>query len=540
MTLQRAVTPAVAPDPQEQVERLLRDLRSRRTGLTEREAARRLTVSGPNELTRSAGTSWVRELARQLVHPLALLLWAAAALAAVSGTVPLALAIVAVVILNAWFAFVQERHAERAVEALAAYLPQHAVVVRDGATRTVDATTLVPGDVLVVSEGDRVCADARLLDGSVEMDISLLTGESLPVLRTPDAGPTSVPLLEASDILFSGGACTGGRASALVFATGMGTEVGRIAALSQGVGTDTSPLQRQVTRVARLIAVVAVAIGLAFIPLGMLGAGLSFADTLTFAIGLLVANVPEGLLPTITLALAIGVRLLAREGALVKKIAAVETLGSTGVICTDKTGTLTQNRMTVVAAWTPQSGALDVGGESALPESVRELARAAAACTTAWNDESGTPEGDPTELALVVFALGAGGAPDATHPDRVKLFHFDPALRRMSVVERTGDGFLVVAKGAPEELLPLVRVVGRHRPDRGAGPDRRLGQGGAAGPGRGRTPAARRVVLRGPGGDGGQADPARPRGDVRPAPARGRRRRRPVPRRRHPAGRRHR
>ena len=213
-------------DPEEALSRLLRDLRSRPEGLTEREAARRLEVSGPNELVRRGGRTWPGQLGRQLVHPLALLLWAAAVLAWVGGTPPLAVAIVGVVLLNALFAFVQERHAERAVEALAEYLPPHATVRRDGEVRTVDARELVPGDVLVVAEGDRVSADARLLDGSVEMDISTLTGESLPVLRTPLPGFHHGPLLEARDIVFSGTSCTEGEATAVVFATGMGTELG--------------------------------------------------------------------------------------------------------------------------------------------------------------------------------------------------------------------------------------------------------------------------------------------------------------------------
>lgn len=183
-------------DPEESLERLLRDLRSRPDGLSEREAARRLVVAGPNELTRRAGRGWLRQLATQLLHPLALLLWVAAGLALVSGTSPLAIAIVVVIWVNALFAFVQERHAEKAVEALTAYLPQQARVLREGRATTVAARDLVPGDVMVVAEGDRVSADARMLTGSVEMDTSTLTGESMPVLRTAAPGATHVGLLE--------------------------------------------------------------------------------------------------------------------------------------------------------------------------------------------------------------------------------------------------------------------------------------------------------------------------------------------------------
>jgi magnesium-transporting ATPase (P-type) len=238
-------------DPEEALDRLLRDLRSSREGLTDREATRRLVSVGPNQLVRRRGRGWPWQLGRQLVHPLALLLWLAAGLAQVAGTTPLALAIVLVIWVNALFAFAQERHAEKAVEALSAYLPPQARVVRDGRTLQVEASALVPGDVIALAEGDRVSADARMLDGAVEMDISALTGESVPVLRTPFAGATTEPLLQASDLLFSGTMCTGGECTAVVHATGMRTELGRIAALSQRVEREESPLEVQVRRVAR-------------------------------------------------------------------------------------------------------------------------------------------------------------------------------------------------------------------------------------------------------------------------------------------------
>jgi magnesium-transporting ATPase (P-type) len=218
---------ASAVDPQESIERLLRDLRTRRAGLSDREAARRLVVFGPNELVRRRGRAWPRDLVRLLVHPLALLLWLAALLAAVSSNAPLAIAIVFVILINALFAFIQERHAEQAVEALSAYLPVKVRVVRDGTPRLMEVRELVPGDVIEVEEGDRVSADARLLSGSVEMDLSTLTGESLPVLRSVDLFDTHGPILEARDLVFSGTNCTGGEATAVVFNTSMHTELTR-------------------------------------------------------------------------------------------------------------------------------------------------------------------------------------------------------------------------------------------------------------------------------------------------------------------------
>ena len=447
-------------DPLEPLEQLFRDLRSSPHGLSGREAARRLEVSGPNELVRRGGRRWPGELARQFTHPLAMLLAAAAALAWASGTPRLAIAIAAVIVLNASFSFVQEVQAERAVEALAAFLPERAQVVRDGSRQEIGARLLVPGDILLIEEGERICADARLMTGTVEVDMSTLTGESVPVTRSADTIDGQVPLLQARDVVFSGSECTGGEAQALVTATGMGTELGRIAALSQRVGREESPLEHQVKRVAWLIAFVAVGAGIAFLPIG-LAAGLGLAAAISFAIGLLVANVPEGLLPTITLALAVGVREMARRGALVKRLSAVETLGSTSVICTDKTGTLTQNKMHVTRVWTPQ-GETDLetpGGMAAQPAAAGTylLAQAVFACNSAELAANGTsaPTGDPTEVALLELAAACGLDVSASRREaaRRRVFRFDPRLKLMTTVDEQDGGLVINTKGAPEEVL---------------------------------------------------------------------------------------
>ncbi|WP_165968411.1 P-type ATPase [Saccharopolyspora elongata] len=191
------VEPGVRLDPTERVDLLLRDLRSSRSGLTTREAQRRLVHAWPNELRRRGGRRWPGELARQFTHPLALLLWAAAGLAWAVGIQPVAIAIVVVIAINPAFAIVQEQHAEKAVEALAAYLPMRAKVIRDGRASEVEAIELVPGDVLIIEEGDRVSVDARLLDGGIEVDLSALTGESMPAFRSADLVDSHVPLLHA-------------------------------------------------------------------------------------------------------------------------------------------------------------------------------------------------------------------------------------------------------------------------------------------------------------------------------------------------------
>jgi calcium-translocating P-type ATPase len=460
-----AVTPGqdadVPADPRSPLTLLYRNLRTSPDGLSGREAQRRLVVYGPNELSRRTGRRWPRELLSQFTHPLALLLLVAAGLAWLAGTPVLTAALAAVILLNAGFAFAQELQAERAVEALAAFLPSHARVLRDRRRIEVDATTLVPGDVVLIEEGDRICADARLIEGDLEVDLSTLTGESLPAARSADLVDTRGPLLDARDLVFSGTTCTEGEARALVTTTGMHTELGRIAALSQRTTREDSPLERQIKRVAWLIALVAAGAGVVFLPVGV-AAGLAWSAAATFAIGLICANVPEGLLPTITLALAVGVRDLARRGAVVKRLSAVETLGSTTVICTDKTGTLTENRMRVTRVWLPEGEAdLEDLADPAVSPQLRALAAAGAACTSA---ELGDPPiGDPTELALLELArtVGAPLAPADREANRRAMFHFDPHLKRMSTVDRECDGTLAVhTKGAPETVLPCCTSVG--------------------------------------------------------------------------------
>ncbi len=434
---------------------LLRDLSTTTHGLSNREANRRLVAYGPNELQRRGGRTWPGELARQFTHPLALLLWAAAALALATNTAVLAAAIVGVIVLNAGFSFWQEVQAERAVEALKDYLPHHATVLRDGHRQSIETRALVPGDVLLIEEGEAISADARLLDGALEVDMSTLTGESLPVERYAGAAETGGPALAAPDLVFSGTTCTGGSAYALVYQTGMTTELGRIAALTERVGREESPLERQVRRVAWLIATVAVVVGFAFLPIGVL-AGLSLAGAFVFAVGLLVANVPEGLLPTITLALAMAVRDLARHGALVRRLSAVETLGCTDVICTDKTGTLTRNRMTIAVLLDAQlqHNLLESAEASHEHALLKLLTETMAACTTAEVDGQ-QENGDPTEVALLRAAasLGVEVSPSVLESQRQTLFRFDPARRLMSTVDREASGLALHTKGAPETVL---------------------------------------------------------------------------------------
>jgi calcium-translocating P-type ATPase len=452
-----------ALDPEEAADRLLRDLRSAPEGLSTREVQRRLLQHGPNTLRRRHRRRWPGELARQFTHPLALLLWLAAGLLLIVGSNVVAAAVILIIGLNAAFSFVQELQAERAVEALAKYLPQRARVERDGAVIEIDSTELVPGDIVLIREGDRIAADVRLLNGAIEVDMSALTGESLPVMRSAAMVDVNVPILSAHELVFSGTNCTGGEARGVAFATGMATEIGRIAALSQRVKPDPSPLERQVRRVAWLIAAVSVMLALSFIPMATLAAHLTLINSLIFAAGLLAGMVPEGLLPVITLALAVAVRQLAGRGALVKRLSAVETLGCTDVICTDKTGTLTENRMIPVAAWVP-TRRIDLEGSGFeasrgdAPSSVRQLGRIAASCNNASFNEDGEPTGDPTEAAILSAARIFGADIDHIRREAQRRwqFHFNPELKLMSTVDQPpGAAIAVHTKGAPEAVLSL-------------------------------------------------------------------------------------
>jgi magnesium-transporting ATPase (P-type) len=293
----------------------------------------------------------------------------------------------------------------------------------------------------------------------------------MPVARSAAWTDVNVPLLQARDLVFSGTSCTGGEATAVVFATGMRTELGRIAALSELVRTEESPLEHQVRRVAWLIAIIAVLMAIAFMPIATLGAGLSLSNALVFAVGLITGNVPEGLLPVITLALAIGVRGLARRGAVMKRLSAVETLGSTDVICTDKTGTLTENRMRVTRLWTTAGERIILAKKredaSSAGRPVSTMCTVMSLCSNAAVSAAAT-SGDPTEVALLEAALLLGEQPDAEERLRMRKrhFHFDPALKLMSTVDEQG--------GAGDPGLP------GQRPQGGIPPSE---QGGAGDPG---------------------------------------------------------
>ncbi len=428
-------------------------------GLTSAEAASRLKRYGPNVLPAAPSLPAWRTLVAQMVHFFALLLWAASGLAVLAGTPELALAIVAIIVINGVFAFVQEHRAERATERLRDLLPRRMTVVRDGLTLEIDAAEAVPDDLALVEAGDRVSADLRVLEThGLTIDNSMLTGESLPT--TPEIGAS----------LYAGTFVVEGEGLGRIVATGAATRLGGLAHLTRSGHRPLSPLAHELQGVVRVIAIIAMGVGFAFFGLAVL-LGLQPAEGFLFGIGVCVALVPEGLLPTVTLSLAVGAQRMAARHALVRRLESVETLGSTTFICTDKTGTLTRNEMEVVQAWTP-SGTADICGigyepigtieadTSAMP-ALAALALAAARCSrgrAVQRNGVWAAEGDPMEAALDTFArrLGVEVEADAAIHPVSRRFPFTPHRRRMSLI--AGDRLLV--KGAPEVVLPLCEWAG--------------------------------------------------------------------------------
>ena len=438
-------------------------------GLTPAEAARRLGEYGPNHIEEVGAEAQGRRFVREFTHFFAIILWIAAGLAFYAesksggeGMWQLGVAIVAVILINGCFSYWQEYRAERAIDALRKLLPQTVKVVRGGQLVTLPGEELVPGDIILLEAGDNVPADCRLISATgIRVNASTVTGESMPKARNADDGvehANDLSALETRNVLLAGTSLVSGEGRAIVFATGMATEFGKIAHLTQTADKTTSHLQVEIARLSRLVAVFATTLGAVFFALGTF-LGLPFWSNLMFAIGIIVANVPEGLLPTVTLSLAMATQRMARRNALIRHLPTVETLGATTVICSDKTGTLTQNRMSVRQVFANDryedvADQIASGGH----HSISHLLRNAATChslkaelrdgRTAWL-------GDPMEVALHESAGQAA-------TDGLRLcgeVPFDSDRRRMSVIVEDGDGRWLYCKGAPEVVMPLCKAV---------------------------------------------------------------------------------
>jgi len=407
-------------------------------GLASADAARRLDEVGRNELRREAGTPPWRFFAAQFANPVVLLLLGAALISGVLREAADAIAIGAIVVINAIVGFLQEYRAERAILALRSMTAPRARVVRDGQQTTVPATEVVPGDLLLLEAGDIVAADAYLVEAhAFSANEAPLTGESVPVDKALVPVAADAALAERHDRVFMGTSISSGTGKAVVNATGMATELGRIATLLESAAAGPTPLQRRLARVSRTLLVASLAI-VAVVAIAGLLRGVGVFDVFLSAVSLAVAAIPEGLPAIVTIALAIGVRRMAARNALVRKLPAVETLGCTTVICTDKTGTLTTGVMTVRELWGPDHA---------------RLLDAAVACSDAELDpDQRGGVGDTTELAILVEAALRGIRRETIERDRprVDVNPFDSDRKRMSI--RRANGVLYV-KGAVEPIV---------------------------------------------------------------------------------------
>ena len=440
------------PEYLQSAEEVLCSQGSQRGGLTSQEAAARLSKHGPNRLQEAKKITNLQRFLQQLKDPMLLILMAAAAVSAVTSILSgekltEVIIILAVVLLNAVLGVVQESKAEAAIEALQTMTAATSKVLRDGKITVLHSADLVPGDVVLLEAGDAVPADGRLLESaSLKIEEAALTGESVPVNKTAEtiSAQGDVPLGDRKNMCYMGSTVVYGRGSAVITATGMDTEMGKIAGVLARTEQEETPLQRKLTQLGKTLSYLVLAICVFIFVFDLLVEGdyslEAILKTFMVAVSLAVAAIPEGLATVVTVVLSIGVTNMSKRGAVIRRLTAVETLGCTQVICSDKTGTLTQNKMTVVDHTGPQ----------------RLLATAMALCSdAAWTEEGA--QGEPTEAALVNFAAETGLKKPLLEEQqpRVAEAPFDSSRKMMSTVHQIDGGFIQYTKGAPDEVLRL-------------------------------------------------------------------------------------
>lgn len=458
----------------------LRELDSSNAGLTHQRVQERLLKYGPNRLDEAKPVGVLQRLMRHLNNVLLYVLIAAAVVTGLMGHWVDTFVILVVVVLNVAIGFVQEGKAEKALQAIRHLLAPHAVVLRDGRQQDIDAAELVPGDVVLLASGDSLPADVRLLQArNLRIDEAALTGESVPVDKQVDAVADDASIGDRLCIGYAGTLVTQGQARAVVVATGAATEIGRIGRMLESVEHGTTPLLRKMDEFGRILTMVILATSAVLFLFGTLVRGMGAGEMFIAAVGLAVAAIPEGLPAIMTITLAIGVQRMATRNAVIRRLPAVETLGSVTVICSDKTGTLTRNEMTVQevicagqslqiegAGYAPQ-GALLSDGVAIEPASLLErspaasaLMEAAALCNDASlheKDQVWTLAGDPTEGALLTLAMKAGLSPTNLHVEcpRLDVIPFESEHRFMATLHATDKGSVVLIKGAPERILDM-------------------------------------------------------------------------------------
>lgn len=434
-------------------------LKSSREGLSSAEAELRQKDCGLNELEERKKVPLVLRFGKHLVNFFALLLWIGAALAFLSeylspgeGNIYIGIALSAVVVLNAVFTFIQEYQSEKIMESFRKMMPVKIVALRDGEKVELRAAQLVPGDIFFVEEGNKIPADARLIEvNALKVDHSSLTGESEPQLRS--LWYTHENILECRNMLFSGTLVQSGNGIALVYGTGMNTQMGKIAALTKETRSVESPLKKELNHFIKIISSIAIFLGLSFFAVSFL-TGNGLLASLIFTIGIIVANVPEGLLPTVTLCLSMASKRMAKKMALIKNLDSVETLGSTTVICTDKTGTITENRMSVNALFINMEER--IAGERDIDKirGMDEVLRISTLCNNSRLSKNNHYLGDPTEGALLTFAAEYIDI-DATNRENERYYEhpFDSKTKRMITLNRSGERQASYLKGAPEVVV---------------------------------------------------------------------------------------
>lgn len=435
-------------------EETFREFASGENGLTSAEARKRLEADGPNKLKEAPKeTNWQRFL-EQLKDPMLIMLMIAAGVSAATNilqheSLTEVFIIILVVLLNAILGVIQESKAESAIEALQSMTAETCKVIRDGEHTIQPAQTLVPGDVILLEEGDSVPADARILETAhLRIDEASLTGESIPVNKTSDAlslpeGSKDIPLGDRKNMCYMGSIVVFGRGSAVVTATGMKTEMGQIADVLSSTTKEMTPLQKKLDELGRILSYIVLGICVFIFAFNLIFSGdftlENILNTFMIAVSLAVAAIPEGLATVVTVVLSIGVTKMSQRNAVIRRLSAVETLGCAQVICSDKTGTLTQNKMKVVDHYGP----------------VMLLAECMAQCNDAAVGKDHRAEGEPTEAALLNFALAEGydkGTESIKEP-RVDEAPFDSNRKMMSTIHSRGNTWIQYTKGAPEEVL---------------------------------------------------------------------------------------
>ena len=430
------------------VEEVLEELKTTDKGLTQREAAARQEKYGPNKLKEAAKATALQRFFKQLKDPMLIILLAAAAVSAATDFIAgesftESIIILVVVLLNAILGVIQESKAEAAIEALQTMTAAKCKVLRDEKTEVLESSNLVPGDVVILEAGDAVPADGRLIEcASLKIEEAALTGESTPENKTVDTIAKDVTLGDRENMCYMGSTVVYGRGKAIITSTGMNTEMGKIAGVLSKTEQEETPLQKKLSQLGKMLSKAVLGICIFIFIFDLIVSGeftiQSVLKNFMVAVSLAVAAIPEGLATVVTVVLSIGVTNMSKRNAVVRRLTAVETLGCTQVICSDKTGTLTQNKMTVV----------EHTGDT------KVLAEAMTLCNDAVFEDGGA-KGEPTEAALVNFGAAEGiikSELEKTQP-RVAEAPFDSGRKMMSTIHKCGDAFVQYTKGAPDEVL---------------------------------------------------------------------------------------